>query len=33
MKNAAGYHPGPITPSMTDGAPFEGANENPVSWE
>ena len=22
MKNAAGYHPGPATPSTTDGAPL-----------
>ena len=28
MKNAAGYHPGPITPSMTDGAPLEGQMKN-----
>ena len=23
MKNAAGYHPGRVTPSSTDGAPFK----------
>ena len=22
-KNAGGYHPGPVTPSTTDGAPFK----------
>ena len=24
MKNAARYHPGPVMPSTTDGAPFYG---------
>ena len=25
MKNVAGYHPGPVTPSTSDGAPLAGA--------
>ena len=34
MKNAAGYHPGPVTPSTADGAPFVlevNQNKQPLS--
>ena len=34
VKNASGYHPGPVTPSTSDGAPFVlevDRNKQPIS--
>ena len=33
MKNAAGYHSGPVRPSSTDAAPFAYAHPQPIQGE